>query len=358
MDILLSIILVIVVSLLIFFVIIYTYKAYLRISTKIDTVNGISSLEEIELGGVKQWIFIRGEDRNNPVLIFLHGGPGEPVMAMSGSRKVDKELIKHFTVVHWDQRGAGKSYSPDISVTLEKLVEDCNELIDYLLGKLDKKKVFIVGHSGGTIIGLRTVYSSPQKIQAYVGVSQIVNDYEQHRIIYEFLLERTESTGDSKRRSVIEAIGPPPYDKYLKSLKLASLVGRYGGFMHEFSMKQMLGFVFNYLTSPEYSITEGVRTIRGKGLHFTQNAIWDEMVKIDFTKEIRTIQVPIYFFVGKHDMITPSVLVDEYYEQLDAEKGKTLIVFENSAHFIMMEEKEKYEKSLIDIVLKNNGKTS
>jgi hypothetical protein len=87
------------------------YRAYLRISTKIETPNGISALEEITLGGVQQWIFVRGQDRRNPVLIFLHGGPGEPAAGISSSRTLDGELIEHFTVVHWDQRGAGKSYN-------------------------------------------------------------------------------------------------------------------------------------------------------------------------------------------------------------------------------------------------------
>ena len=106
------------------------YRYYLKNSTKIETHNGISSLEEITLGDLKQWIFIRGTDQRNPVLIFLHGGPGEPAMGMSSSRSLDAELIKHFTVVHWDQRGAGKSYHSAIplqSMTMDRLVEDCSE---------------------------------------------------------------------------------------------------------------------------------------------------------------------------------------------------------------------------------------
>ena len=114
--------------LLIVFIGLQVYRTYLRNSTKIETPNGISSLEEITLGGVKQWIFIRGTDQKNPVLIFLHGGPGEPVLGMSSSRHLDAELIKHFTVVHWDQRGAGKSFHGDIpinSMTSDRWVEDC-----------------------------------------------------------------------------------------------------------------------------------------------------------------------------------------------------------------------------------------
>jgi proline iminopeptidase len=140
-SILAGLLLILVVSLL-------TYRVYLEITTKIKTPNGISSLEELTLGNVKQWIFIRGTDKKNPVLIFLHGGPGAPLLGMSSSRIYDAELIKHFTVVHWDQRGAGKSFNRDIpfdSMTLDRFVEDCNELIDYLRNRFHTQKVFIQG---------------------------------------------------------------------------------------------------------------------------------------------------------------------------------------------------------------------
>ncbi|MFX0066974.1 MAG: alpha/beta fold hydrolase [Candidatus Hermodarchaeota archaeon] len=177
------------------------YKVILRNSTKIETPNGISSLEEITLGGTKQWIFIRGVDQKNPILIFLHGGPGEPVMGMSSSRNLDAELIKHFTVVHWDQRGAGKSYNSDIpisSMTFDRLVEDCNELIDYLRNRFHSQKVFIVAHSGGTSLGIKAAYKYPEKIHAYVGVAQVINDYEQQKISYDFVVAEAEKSGDTK----------------------------------------------------------------------------------------------------------------------------------------------------------------
>jgi len=171
----------------------------LQWSTKIETVNGISSLKEIALGNVKQWIFIRGTDQNNPILIFLHGGPGAPVMGISGSRNFDAELIKYFTIVHWDQRGAGKSYDSDIpanSMTYDRLVEDCNELIDYLRIRFNTQKVFLVGHSAGSIIGIKTAHKYPGKIHAYIGICQILNDYEQQKISYNFIAEESEKSGD------------------------------------------------------------------------------------------------------------------------------------------------------------------
>lgn len=337
------------------FICLLCYKFWLKHSTKIKTPNGISSLEQLKLGGIKQWIFIRGIDQKNPILIFLHGGPGEPVLGMSSSRMLDAELINHFTVVHWDQRGAGKSYSKDIPVdtmTLDQLVEDLNDLIDYLRDRFDSQKVFLIGHSGGTIIGIKTAYKYSEKIYAYVGVAQIINDYEGERISYNFLIEKTEKSGDIKKLNAIKVIGLPPYDTPEKYFKKAKYIGRYGGFIHGNPIKQMVGIIFNYITSPEYSFIEGIRTLRGKGLHFTMNALYDDLKKLNFNEEIQSMKVPIYFFAGKYDMITPTILVEDYYKTLDAVNGKKLFIFENSAHFLITEEKEKYEDLLINTVLK------
>ena len=343
-----------------FFLLLYIglllYKSYLRNSTRIKTSNGISSLEEITLGDLKQWIFIRGTDQNNPVLLFLHGGPGAPLLGMSSSRKYDAELIKHFTVVHWDQRGAGKSFNSDIpvaSMTLERFVEDCNELVDYLRNRFHTQKVFIAAHSGGTVIGIKTAYKYPQKIHAYVGMAQVINEYEQQKVSYDFIVEEAEKSGDVGRQNAIKTIGPPPYESPKKFLKMAGYVGKYGGFMHSKSMKDLIILTFNFLTSPEYSLSEGIRTFRNKGFDFTINAMWEELKNVNLTKEIQSIKVPIYFFEGKYDITTPTVIVEKFYDNLDAEKGKKLFIFENSGHLPMIEEKERYEELLINVILKD-----
>jgi pimeloyl-ACP methyl ester carboxylesterase len=314
-------------------------------------------LEEVILGDLKQWIFIRGTDQNNPVLLFLHGGPGVPLLGISSSRKTDKELIKHFTVVHWDQRGAGKSYYSDIpahSMNYDRFVEDCNELIDYLLIRFNTPKVFIVAHSGGTVIGMKTVYKYPEKVYAYVGVAQSVDGFDEQKVAYDFILEQAEKSGDLSRYNAIKAIGPPPYDSPKKYLKQAGHIGHYGGFLAGSTIKQYLkmGILMSYfITSPEYSLSEGFRTLLNKGFDFTMIAIWEEYKNIKLTKEIQSIKVPIYFFEGKYDKTTPTVLVEKFYDNINAEKGKNLIIFENSGHLPMIEEKQRYEELLTTVVL-------
>jgi pimeloyl-ACP methyl ester carboxylesterase len=339
------------------FISLLAYRSYLKYTTKIKTPNGISSLEEITLGDLKQWIFIRGENKKNPVLIFLHGGPGAPLFGMSSSRKLDAELIKYFTVVHWDQRGAGKSYNckiPVKSMTFNRLVEDCNELIDYVRNRFDIQKVFIVGHSGGSVVGIKTAYKYPEKIRAYVGVGQIINDYEQQKLSYNYIVEKAEKSGDIKKQIAIKAIGPPPYNTTEKLNQKDGYIFRYGGVLLDNSVKQMVVHMLSFLTSPEYSLSEGYATFTNKGFKFTTVVMWDEMRSINMTKEIKSIKVPIYFFEGKYDMATPTILVENFYNSLDAEKGKKLIIFENSAHLPMIEEKEKYEEFLVKKVLRES----
>ncbi|MFC1487689.1 alpha/beta hydrolase [Thermoproteota archaeon] len=359
MNLIFSIIISVAGLLVLLFIWLLLYRKYLRYSTKIETSNGISSLEEITIGDLKQWIFIRGTDQNNPVLLFLHGGPGAPLLGMSSSRKYDVELIKHYTVVHWDQRGAGKSFHTDIpvdSMTYDRFVEDCNELIDYLRNRFHTPKVFLVAHSSGTVIGLKTASKYQEKIHAYVGVSQIINDFEQQKESYDFILKEAEKVGDLGRINKIKAIGPPPYGSPKKIIETEGHIGHYHGFLRNTSITQKVKLflvALNFLTSPEYSLSEGIRTLLSKGYDFSVNTLWDEIKKVNLSKEIQSVNFPLYFFEGKFDMINPTVLVSKFFDSLDAEKGKKLIIFENSAHFPMLEEKERYEKLLINVVLKN-----
>ncbi|MFW9984462.1 MAG: alpha/beta fold hydrolase, partial [Candidatus Odinarchaeota archaeon] len=304
-----------------------------------------------------QWIFIRGTDQSNPVLLFLHGGPGAPLLGMSSSRKYDAELIKHFTVVHWDQRGAGKSFNRDIpvdSMALDRFVEDCNELIDYLRNRFHMQKVFIVAHSGGTIIGIKTAHKYPEKIHAYVGVAQEINSYEQQKTTYDFLIEEAEKSGDVGRQNAIKTIGPPPYESPKKFLKMEGHASHYGGLMRDKPIRKMVTLAMHFLTSPEYSLLEGIRALRNKGFHFTMNAMWEELKNVNLREVIQSIKVPVYFFEGRYDMMTPTVLVEKFYYNLDAEKGKKLIIFEDSAHFPLIEEKERYKELLVNVVLKDS----
>lgn len=333
------------------------YKTHLRNTTAIETSNGISSLEEITLGGVKQWIFIRGTDQNNPVMIFLHGGPGAPLPGISSSRTLDAELIKHFTVVHWDQRGTGKSYNPNIDIrtmTYDQLVEDCNELIDYVRDRLDVEKVYLVGYSSGSVIGAKTAYKYPDKIHAYIGVAQIINDYEKQKVSYDFIAEEAEKAGDDDVLNALKVIGPPPYHSAEDQDEINGYISKYGGVIRGDGAAQLGILVTSLLTSPEYSFSEGIYSFMLKDYEFTMNIMWEDVGNVDIRDEIQNIEVPVYFFEGEYDMANSTILVEEFYSTLDDKEGVSLYYFENSAHFLLIEEKERYEDLLINVVLKEN----
>lgn len=332
-------------------------KVYARSSTKIKSSEAISSLEKISLNGMEQWILIRGMNINNPILIFLPGGPGEPALGMSSSRKLDSNLINHFTVVHWDRFGTGKSYKDNIPYSLmmiDRWLDDCNELIDSLRIRFSQKKVFLVAHSGGTIFGLKMAHKYPEKLYAYVGVSQIVNNYERQKISYDFILEQAKKSCNIKKQKAILEIGPPPYNTPDKEFEKAKIIMHYGGFIHDNLFKGMAFVMLSYLTSPEYSYKNAINTISGKGLKFTMNSMYDELNKVDFNLEIDSVKTPVYFFQGKYDMITPTVQIESLYQNINAKNGKRLIMFEKSAHMLIFEEKELYQDLLINTLLKEN----
>lgn len=282
--------------LLFVFIGLLTYnRLYLENSTKIRTDNGISSLEEIVLGGFKQWIFIRGENRHNPVLLVLHGGPGATAGFMPSSRNLDAELIKHFTVVHWDRRGAGKSYRRDLpidSMTFDKMVEDCNELIDRLRNKFKVDKVFLIGYSAGSITGIKVAHRYPEKIQAYIGVSQYINDYEREKIWNDFIAKEAEKSGDVKIQKAIKAMESLSHDALEKHYKKSGYLFRYGGVIHKRKIQQLATLLLNILTSPEYSLSEAVRSVMNKDYTFSQAAMWNELKNVNIPKDIQLIKVP------------------------------------------------------------------
>ncbi|MBW2397362.1 MAG: alpha/beta fold hydrolase, partial [Deltaproteobacteria bacterium] len=168
-----------------------------RNSTRIESPNGIESLEVIQLGGVPQTIYLRGRDQDNPVLLFLHGGPGVP--SMPGAREFGLLLEEHFVVVHWDQRGAGNSCSsdvPDESLHFEQYLADTLELVNLLRHRFDDDKIYLLGHSWGSVLGLVTAQRHPDLLHAYVGMGQVVNGLRNEEVSLRFVREQAKAEGN------------------------------------------------------------------------------------------------------------------------------------------------------------------
>lgn len=186
-------------------------KLFIRKVPKINGKDAVSELVKVNIGGVEQWIYIRGENKYNPILFMLHGGPGTGQIGFI--RKFQQNLKQHFVIVQWDQRGAGLSYSPKIpliSMNIDQLVNDTIEITRYILRLFNRKKLHIVGHSWGTILGILAISQEPHLYKCYFGVSQIANVADSEKLSYMKVLEKAKQIGNDKAYIKLSKIGPPP----------------------------------------------------------------------------------------------------------------------------------------------------
>lgn len=317
--------------------------------TRITAPNGIDLLEKVSLGGIEQWIFIRGQDKSNPVLLDLHGGPGSAEIALA--RFSYPGLDEHFTVVHWDQRGSGKSFSSDIdpqSMTVDQFVLDTCELVEILKERFDVPKIYVTGHSWGSLLGILTVSRHPELFYAYVGDGQLVDVLKNDTISYQFTLDKARESGNEKAIRQLEEIGPPPYD-YKRLITQRKWLDRFGG-VYQSPNASKGNLLMLSLTSPDYSLVDFLRYYRG--ILFSLKYMLPQLYEINLFEEVQTIDVPVYFFMGRYDYNTPFELTESYYRELNAPLGVTTIWFEESGHMIPDEEPEKYCDMLVNKVLK------
>ena len=304
----------------------------------------IDRKERITLGGMKQTIHIWGTKAENPVVLFLHGGPGVP--NRHGMARAHMDLIDDFTIVAWDQRGTGGSYfgCDPATLTLDQLISDCAELLDYLRKTLNKDKIFLLGASWGTELGTFVCHRHPDKVAGYIGYGQVVNGIENEAVSYAFALEKAKEANCTEDIAELEKIGPPVDGQYKPVFEglmaQRRIMKKYGGH----STKKggyFSGTVLPILTSPELNLQDKIGTAKGYKVCLSQ--MWPTIVHYDFVKECNTFEMPYYIFQGRLDRNTPSSLVQEFYDVIQA-PDKDLVWFENSAHGPMGEEPEKFKR--------------
>lgn len=313
---------------------------------KIDGNNSVASIEKIELGGIDQYILIRGKDINNPILLYLHGGPG--YSQISFARKYQEELEDSFIVVNWDQRGSGMSYSFDIpkeSMSREQFIEDTNELIDYLCEKYDKENLFLAGHSWGSELGLYVINQYPKKVAAFISIGQVVNGLESEAVSYDFVLEEAQKENNQKALEDLKKIGRPPYKNIVSdTMTQRKWLTKYGGV--ERKVNTLKDIILSSIFSPEYTGIDGLRFALGS--KFTADTMWGQNTDVDFIRDLPEAKVPIYFCAGRYDYNTPSILIEKYFNNIVAPE-KEIIWFEESAHFPHIEEPGKFAELAIRI---------
>ena len=309
----------------------------------------VNSLENISLNGVKQWVLCRGEKRSNPVLLFLHGGPGFTHMPFAHK---DSDLLeKHFIVVNWDQFGAGKSFQERIDpkvMNTKRFLNDTYTLITILKKKFKKKKIFLIGYSWGSVLGLYTAINHPEDLHAYIGMGQAIDLLQGEIDAYNYTMQKSKEANNLKDIKTLTDIGIPPFKGGFQSLiKQRILLGKYGG-----AFKNITYMEIDKIrrSSPYYNKTDQNNYMRGYG--FSQHCLWNQLMTVNFFNERTELKIPVYFFEGRYDYGTPFALVEKYIKKIKA-PDKEIIWFEKSGHFLNLEETEKYQREIIKITKKN-----
>jgi pimeloyl-ACP methyl ester carboxylesterase len=311
---------------------------------------GTSEKVFLEVNGVRQGMFLRGTYAAAPVLLFLHGGLPEYFL----TARYPTGLENVFTVAWWEQRGAGLSYHPDIppeSMTLEQFIADTVSVTGYLRHRFDTEKIYLMGHSGGTFIGLQAAARRPELYAAYVGVAQIVHQRRSERLAYEYLLARYREIGDARMVRRLEAApvtmtgGTPA--AYLAVRDRA--MHRIGVGTTRDMRSVPTGIFWPSLLSPEYTAREKLGMWRGKHSSGV-SPLWEEMLATDLATAVTELAVPTYFFHGIHDHTVDYHVAKDYLAALKAPL-KGFYSFERSAHSPILEEPERARRILLHDVL-------
>jgi pimeloyl-ACP methyl ester carboxylesterase len=304
----------------------------------------IASMEWATIGGIRQRLWFRGEDRHAPALILLHAGPGVNESAMF--RHYDPDLERRFLVVYWEQRGAGRSYAEDIppeTMTIAQFLRDLDEVVDLVRVRFGKEKVVLLGHSWGSVLGTIYAHDHPEKVSAYVGVGQIADVVEGVRLSYEHVLAEAEQRGDERASRQIRSIGPRPRSPQAL-FALWDWVERYGGAFHaDLSMGDLVRAM---LLSDEANLDDLLRLRRG--VRFSIEHVWPELSALSVTR-YRSFAMPVFFLLGRHDWLMPSSVAAGYFATIDA-PCKRLVWFEQSGHYLSFEEPDRFEQVLSDQV--------
>jgi pimeloyl-ACP methyl ester carboxylesterase len=311
----------------------------------------IARMETVRLGGVDQWLIIRGEDVNKPVLLFLSGGPG----ASEAARvlRFNQELEKHFVVVIWEQRGCGKSYPARADLTVGRYTADVIELSEMLRERFDEQKIYLVGHSWGTIIGVRAAQARPDLFHAYVGTAQMVDVLETDQVIYQMVVDHARGAGDTAFVQAMEKQGAPPYLGNSPIQPYSTLFGReYAVFevpnIKNEEYRRDGDILLLMLKQPEYGWLDRIYYLLG--LMNTFNAVYPQLQETDFRVDATRLDLPVYLVLGRNDMNNPSPIPEEYFRVLEAPR-KQLIFFEDSGHGMIWEEARLFHELMTGAVL-------
>lgn len=314
----------------------------------VSGTRGLEELQAVEIGGIPQWLSVRGKDRDNPILLFIHGGPGFP--EMPGSWFYQTPWEEFFTVVQWDQRGAGRTMTSSTpekvqeQVSVERMIADAVEVVGYLRKTYGKQKIFVLGHSWGSVLGLELARRHPSWLHAYVGMGQYIELEENERLGYEFALRSARDAGNDEATAELSAIAPYPEPD--GTIAIADLMTQrkwltyFGGMTRG---RSSLEYEVNArLLSPDYG-PDDLRAAQYEGVSVIK--LLAEFPAIDFSN-LNGLDCPVFVLAGRSDYAVSSVVASRWFSRLKA-PYKKLIWFEQSSHMLQFEEPGKLMLTLV-----------
>lgn len=325
---------------------------------RIVTPEGVERHEKVRIGGIDQWVSIRGMDKRNPVLLMIHGGPGW--VAMPTSWYFQRGWEDYFTVVQWDQRGAGSTYAANDpaavapSMTPERMVADAEEMVAWLRKEFGQDKIFVLGHSWGSYLGLEVARRHPQWLYAYIGVGQVTDMPASEREGWRFDMEEAQKAGDAQAIKELRSIAP--YAQGNRPVPLADLqlqrkwLNHYGGMVYGRNGGEAEAAAM--ALSPEYSDRD-VKLVF-EAADYSVGKLLSQVLVLDESK-VDQLDCPLILLLGRHDHNVSAQLAAAWFERVHA-PSKRLVWFEHSAHEMMIEEPGKTLVSLVQYALPLAGK--
>lgn len=309
----------------------------------------------VEINGIRQGMFIKGENRHNPVLLFVHGGPGMPEYFLA--EKYNTDLEKYFTVCYWEQRGAGISYSPDLAygnITALQLVSDTAEVTNYLRERFGKEKIYLLGHSWGTFIALQAAAEYPQLYDAYIGISQVSNTQKSETIAYDYMLKQYIANDNTDMADRLKKYDIHNGEESLRSYFASPLRDEAMHTLGVGSTREMRsvisGIFLPVMNCKAYTLSEKINLWRAKAILKNAGILIDELFETDLSRTLTKLEIPVYFMGGAYDYTVNFDMQKEYFNQIQA-PIKGFYTFNASAHSPLFEEPEHFLNIMLNDVL-------
>lgn len=319
---------------------------------RIVTPDGIQESYTATIGGIRQWLDVRGKNKANPMILFIHGGPASP--AIPSLWQYQRPIEEFFTVVNYDQRGAGKTFletNPESigdTIHIDRYVDDAIEIAEYARNRYGKDKLILAAHSWGTVVGMKAALKRPDLFHAYIGIGQVINVRDNERLSFEYGLAKARQYGNEAAIAELESIAPYPGDEPItrERIIIARKWPQYYGGLNAYRDAEQDYYYGASLLSPAYDCAD--RRAFFDGNVFTLGRILPEFLEVDF-KDVREFPIPVVMFMGRHDYTTPSEPTAAWLQQVGA-PYKQGVWFENSAHMMPWEEPGKMLLSLLKYV--------